>query len=117
MRVTKLSVGSFFAVVLFTLAGCASIPGITGTWTASDGSPTKIISDGGSCSGMYYNGKVPLDIGGPETCALSGSDSSGPYKLVVRQAPNQETFDVAFGTDNTMTLSLGGTEIVTLTKQ
>jgi hypothetical protein len=98
------------------LAGCSTTPSITGVWSASDGSATKVINEDGSCSGMYYNGTEPLDIGGPMTCALSSSDASGYFSLIVRQPPNQATYEVQFA-DNTMTLSSGGTEIVTLTKQ
>lgn len=98
------------------LVGCSSSVTITGTWTASDGSPTKIINADGSCSGMYYNGKAPLDIGGPETCALSSAATNGFYSLVVRQSPNQATYQVKFDGDK-MTMSLGGNDSVTLTRQ
>jgi hypothetical protein len=98
------------------LAGCSSSVSITGTWTASDGSQTKIINADGSCSGMYYNGKAPLDIGGPETCTLSSAAANGFYSLVVRQSPNQASYQVKFDGDK-MTMSLGGQDSVTLTRQ
>ena len=116
MRAAWIAVAPLFAVSVAVLAGCSAAPSIAGTWAASDGSPTKIIDGSGNCSGMYYNGTKPLDIGGPETCTLSSSATNGHYTLVVRQPPNQETFDAAFD-GNTMTLSMGGSVIVTLTKQ
>jgi hypothetical protein len=65
---------------------------------------------------MYYNGTTPLDIGGPETCALSSSQSNGFYTLVVNQPPNSASYQVNFS-GSQMTLSSGGRTIVTLTKQ
>lgn len=104
------------AASVVLLAGCSSSVSITGTWTASDGSQTKIINSDGSCSGMYYNGKAPLDIGGPETCTLSSAATNGYYSLVVRQPPNQATYQVKID-GNKMTMMLGGQDSVTLTRQ
>ncbi|TFD13138.1 hypothetical protein [Cryobacterium sp. TMT4-10] len=98
------------------LTGCTSTPTITGMWTASDGSATKIVNDDGSCSGMYYNGTTPLDIGGGMTCTLSDTKSNGFYTLVVSQPPNQASYQVRFDGDD-MVMSSGGVDIVTLTKQ
>ncbi|WP_024285981.1 hypothetical protein [Cellulomonas sp. KRMCY2] len=111
------SISTVIAVSAAMVAGCSSSPvSITGTWSASDGSETKIINGDGSCSGMYYNGTSVLDIGGPETCTLSSTSTGGYYSLVVRQAPNQITYQVAIDGD-TMTLTTGGQEVVTLTRQ
>ena len=98
------------------LTGCTSTPTITGMWSASDGSATKIVNDDGSCSGMYYNGTTPLDIGGGMTCTLSDAESDGYYTLVVSQPPNQASYQVMFDGDD-MVMSSGGVDIVTLTKQ
>lgn len=98
------------------LAACSSQPTITGTWTSSDGSATKVIGGDGSCSGMYYNAGKILDIGGPETCTLSADAHDGLYDLVVRQPPNQETLQVRLDGD-TMTLYSHGDELVTLTRR
>ena len=98
------------------LTGCTSTPTITGMWTASDGSATKIVNDDGSCSGIYYNGATPLDIGGGMTCSLSDAESNGFYTLVVSQPPNQASYQVKFDGDD-MVMSSGGVDIVTLTKQ
>ena len=97
------------------LAACSSPVSIAGTWSASDGSPMKVIGADGTCTGMYYSGNRVLDIGGPETCALSSKEVDGYYSLVVRQAPNEITYQVAIEAD-TMTLMTGGTAIVTLTR-
>ena len=109
------TVATFVAGSLL-LSGCSTSATIAGVWTASDGSPTKTISDDGSCTGMYYNGATPLDIGGPMTCTLSDTETDGHYALVVQQSPNQATYDAEFDGD-TMVLSSGGVDIVTLTKQ
>jgi hypothetical protein len=103
------------SLVIVTLSGCASQPSIVGTWTASDQSPTKVINNDGSCSGMYYHGTTPLDIGGPETCALSSSETDGHYTLTVRQPPNQASYQLTLSGE-TMVMSSGGATIVTLTK-
>lgn len=110
------TISAVLVASLAMVAGCSSQVSITGTWSASDGSETKVINDDGSCSGMYYNGATVLDIGGPETCTLSSTSTGGYYSLVVRQAPNQITYQVAIDGD-TMTLTSGGQEIVTLTRQ
>lgn len=102
------------ATLLF-LAGCSSTPSMEGVWSASDGTPDKVIQSDGSCSGMYYTGGRVLDIGGPETCTLGSRSDDGSYPLVVRQPPNQATYAVRFD-GSTMTLSSGGKQIV-LTKQ
>lgn len=105
------------AVVSATLllAGCSSQASIDGVWSASDGS-IKTISSNGACTGMYYNGGQPLDIGGPMSCALSSGQTDGYYTLVVTQPPNQASYQVEFNGD-TMTLLNGGVEIVVLTRQ
>jgi hypothetical protein len=91
---------------------------LAGIWSASDGSKTKTITDQGQCSGMYYNGTSPLDIGGPMSCTFSQSQSNGYYLLVVRQPPNQASYEVKFSDDNTMIMFTGaGVKIVTLLRQ
>ncbi|MET0930600.1 MAG: hypothetical protein ABWX74_13855 [Aeromicrobium sp.] len=113
------------SAVLFTgmaglmLAGCSeSSPTIAGTWSASDGTETKTIGEDGQCTGMYYNGTEPLDIGGGMLCMLSEAETDGYYTLVVRQPPNQASYRVQFDGDDAMTLlTSGGGEIVTLTRQ
>ncbi len=116
MFTARIRASALAVLVVVALAGCSSQPSMVGTWSASDGSATKIINSDGSCSGMYYNGTTPLDIGGPETCALSSSQTGGYYTLTVRQPPNQASYQVSFS-GNTMVLSSGGGTIVTLTKQ
>ncbi|KAA1380494.1 hypothetical protein [Aeromicrobium fastidiosum] len=107
------------SIVALTSAGCAdAAPSIVGVWSASDGSVTKTITEDGQCSGMYYNGTEPLDIGGGMSCTLSDAETDGRYTLVVRQPPNQASYQVAFDSDDQMTVyTSGGTEIVTLTRQ
>ena len=101
-----------------TLTGCSSgPPSLSGVWTPSDGSGTKVINADDSCSGMFYNGTTPLDIGGPETCTLSGAATDGAYTLVVRQSPNSATYTATFNGDTLDLSSMTGTHIVTLTRQ
>lgn len=89
---------------------------IVGTWSASDGSATKVIDGSGRCSGMYWNNGTPLDIGGPMQCTLGSQQASdGSYALVVQQPPNQATYIVTFHRGN-FTLVSGGVAI-TLTRQ
>ena len=84
------------------VATALSKPGISnqtmvGTWASSDGTGTKIFTGEGSCKGFYYANGVPLDIGGPMTCALSSkADAQGFYALTVNQAPNQSSYRVQF---------------------
>jgi uncharacterized protein (DUF2147 family) len=103
-------------LLVLSLAACSdSPPDIAGVWQADDGSGTKTIGDDGRCSGMYYNGSEPLDIGGGMTCTLGDkADADGRYTLVVRQPPNERTYTVEFPDDDTMVL----TDVdVTLTRQ
>jgi hypothetical protein len=74
-----------------------------GVWIAPDGS-TAFILDNGVCSGMYYHGGAPLDIGGGMTCAYSGNT------LVVSQPPNQISYKVYYSGD-TMTIVNGSMAI------
>jgi hypothetical protein len=99
--------------------GTATRPSsLAGVWSASDGTSPKIISDDGQCSGMYYDGSSPLDIGGPMSCTFAQNQSDGYYLLVVRQSPNQASYEVRFSDDNTMTMyTTAGAKIVTLTRQ
>ncbi len=106
------------AAALFSLSGCSSgAPSLTGTWSPDDGSPTKVISDNGQCTGMYYNGGKVLDIGGGATCTLSSKATNGKYDLVVQQSPNQETLQAEFTGSDTLTLYSGSTKLVTLTRK
>lgn len=88
-------------------------------WSPSDGSGIKTLGAAGGCSGMYYNGGQPLDIGGGMTCALSeDANDDGTYTMLVRQPPNERTYRVSFPDDDTMVLlDSAGSEIVTLTRQ
>jgi hypothetical protein len=61
-----------------------------GNWSPDDGSLMKTIAESGECTGMYYNGSEPLDIGGGMTCSFSedpGSD--GMHTMVVSQPPTR----------------------------
>lgn len=117
IRFAGLALSMAAAALTISLTSCSSTPTLAGTWTPSDGSGTKIINADGSCTGMYYNGTAPLDIGGPETCTLSSSTSNGAYTLVVQQSPNTMSYRATFS-GNTLDLStMTGIHIVTLTKQ
>jgi hypothetical protein len=78
-----------------------------GVWIAPDGA-TAFILENGVCSGMYYNGSVPLDIGGGMTCAYAGNT------LVVSQPPNQISYKVYYSGD-TMTI-VNGTIAIAFTR-
>lgn len=109
-----------FAALAVLLAGCSggSAPSLVGIWKADDGSGLKTVDDSGACTGMYYNGTKPLDIGGGMTCQLGEKSDSGDYLLVVRQPPNERTYRVEFVGDDTAVLrTSGGETIVTLERQ
>lgn len=101
------------------LAGCGGgAPSLVGVWQADDGSGLKTVNDDGSCTGMYYNGGSPLDIGGGMTCQLGEKSSDGTYLLVVRQPPNERSYAVRFdGNDTAVLLGSSGDAIVTLERQ
>lgn len=110
------------AVLGATLTGCgggSSGADITGVWSSSDNTVAKVVNDDGTCTGIYYNGTTPLDIGGQMTCALGDKkDANGAYRLVVRQPPNQETLLVTFTDPDTVELATSsGEPITTLTRQ
>lgn len=117
-RVTALVVSAAASCSLVA-CGSAGPPDHTGMWSASDGSGIKTLGAGGDCTGMYYNNRQPLDIGGGMTCDLSEeADEIGNYLMLVRQPPNERTYRVSFPDEDTMVLldSSGG-EIVTLIRQ
>lgn len=103
------------------LTGCSSSgsPSLTGSWSPSDGTPTKIIQDGGMCSGMYYSNGQPLDIGGGGmTCTLGSTMTNNRYPLSVQQAMNSETLYVSFASSSQATVYDGsGKQLFTMTKQ
>ncbi|WP_043805723.1 hypothetical protein [Paenarthrobacter aurescens] len=106
-----------FSAVLLT--GCAgSPPSLTGNWKADDGTAMKVIMSDGRCKGMYYSGGQPLDIGGGMTCSLSDNKgSNGRYSLVVSQPPNQATFQVEFGGNDSATVYSGSKKLFTMARQ
>lgn len=105
-------------VSLLAAGGCGGgSMSFTGVWAPDDGSGLKIINSDGSCSGMYYNQGEPLDIGGSMTCTFSDGQSDGAYTVVVRQPPNETSYDVEVVDEDTMTLDLGGGSTVTLTRE
>ncbi|RSN49459.1 hypothetical protein DMC64_02530 [Amycolatopsis sp. WAC 04197] len=74
----------------------AGAEAFVGNWTASDGSGIKVLAADGRCDGFYYNGREPLDIGGPMTCDVSGKPgANGRYTLTVTQKPNRATYEAA----------------------
>jgi hypothetical protein len=105
-------------ILLTATTSCAEEePDFTGVWQPDDGSGVKTIEASGACSGMYYNQGEPLDIGGSMSCTFSDGAADGSYQLVVRQPPNQTSYDVEMPDADTMELSSGGSVIVTLTRQ
>lgn len=113
-----MSVAIALAGAALVLSGCASAPSIIGVWSPDDGSGIKTVNENGQCSGMYYNGTTPLDIGGGMTCQLGNESSDGTYTLVVLQPPNERTYHVRFdGSDTAILQDSAGNVIVTLTRQ
>lgn len=93
--------------VLVTLTACiGGTPNLAGNWLADDGTGMKVILENGQCTGMYYSGGEPLDIGGGGMmCSMSSDkDSRGYYTLVVTQHMNQTTQYVKFDGDDTATV-------------
>lgn len=106
------------SAVVAALSGCGtSKPDLVGIWQPDDGSGTKTINEDGSCSGMYYDSGKTLDIGGVATCTLGDKTSDGAYALVVRQPPNEMTYQIKFDDDDTAVLmTKSGSPIVTLSR-
>jgi hypothetical protein len=101
------------------LSACgASSNEIAGNWMPDDGSNVKTISDSGECTGMYYNGSKPLDIGGGMTCEFSkNADGEGMHTMVVSQPPNQETLKLKFVDADVVDVYSGGTTLLTMKRQ
>lgn len=107
------------ALCFLVACGGGGRPDLTGNWKADDGSGLKVIRSNGACSGMYYNGSQPLDIGGGMSCSLSSKKGSdGRYSLVVSQPPNEETLEVAFnGNDQATIYDTAGKRLFSMTRQ
>jgi hypothetical protein len=86
---------------------------LVGTWSASDGSGTKVMDANGRCTGFYYNNGAPLDIGGPMYCSVSGHGDS--YLLTVTQQPNESSYRVEFtSADHAVVSATGGQRLYEL---
>lgn len=116
-RLRSIPLLAMLALVLATTACSSGSPQLAGIWASSDGTPDKVISDSGQCSGMYYHNGKPLDIGGPMHCTLGEAQEDETYRLVVQQSPNQTSYSVTFTGNDTMELSQNGQTIVVLTRQ
>ena len=88
-------------------------------WAPSDGTSLKKFGANGTCSGVYYAGGKPLDIGGPMTCQLSqGQNSAGRYTLDVTQGPNESTYLLAFDSEDRVTVySNSGARLYAMTRK
>ncbi|MBT8162561.1 MULTISPECIES: hypothetical protein [Arthrobacter] len=106
-------------VIASSVAACGAAPSLAGNWKADDGTGMKVISSNGACSGMYYNGSTPLDIGGGMSCSLSDKKGSdGRYSLVVSQPPNQASYEVEFNGNDTATVySSSGSRLYSMARQ
>lgn len=83
-----------------------------------DGTGMKVITSNGACSGIYYSGGEPLDIGGPMSCSLgSEKDANGRYSLVVTQTPNQQTLKLSFTGDEEVAVYSAGDPPITMTRR
>lgn len=107
------------ALVLLCLTACGGPPSLAGNWQADDGTGMKVINSSGACSGMYYSGGEPLDIGGPMSCSLSSEEgSNGRYSLVVTQSMNQAIMSVSFNGDDEATVyDSFGNRLFSMTRQ
>lgn len=106
------------AFVCVAAAGCSSgPPEFAGVWASSDGTPDKVISADGRCTGMYYTNGQPLDIGGPMSCTFGQEQADGSFPLVVQQPPNQTTYTVTFRDEDTMEMQQNGQPVVVLTRR
>ena len=113
--------GLLLAIAGLAAAGCSSMSqadDIVGNWQPSDGSNMKTILENGACSGMFYSGSQPLDIGGPMTCSFSeNKDSGGWHTMVVSQPPNQKTIRLKFTDANTVEVAdNAGNSLFTMTR-
>lgn len=123
MTISRLAAETAMAISLVSiLAACSSTseaPSLTGSWNASDGTPTKVIQASGECTGMYYSNGQPLDIGGGGmTCTMASTMTNGRYPLTVQQAMNSETLYVTFGSSSQATVFDGsGKQLFTMTKK
>lgn len=117
MKRVPIAITLLFALGLLT--ACGGPPSLVGNWSADDGTGTKVIMSNGMCSGMFYNGGEPLDIGGPMTCSFSTNKSgNGRYALVVTQSMNQTTQYVAFdGKNKAKVYDSAGNLLFTMTRQ
>lgn len=115
----RIALSILLAATCALTAACGSAaPDITGVWQADDGTGIKTVNEDGSCTGMYYNNGEPLDIGGSMSCLLGDTETDGTYLLVVRQPPNERTYQVRFeGSDVAVLLDNAGQAVVTLTRQ
>lgn len=105
---------------VLTVAGCGATENdIVGNWQADDGSGTKTITEDGQCTGMYYNGGEPLDIGGVTTCSFSDQPgSTGTHTMVVTQPPNQQTLRLKFLDSDSVEIYDGSEDLLfTMTRQ
>jgi hypothetical protein len=115
-RGARFGVGVVLVVVLGACGGTDD--DIVGVWQPDDGSAPKMINGDGSCSAMYYNDGVPLDIGGPMTCSFSEkTDSAGAHTMLVQQPPNHETLQVMFTDADTAEVSQGGQLLFTMRRE
>ncbi|MFT4259314.1 hypothetical protein [Microbacterium sp.] len=120
MTACRVRAGAAVLTVLLAtvvLVGCGSSPSLVGVWQGDDNTGLKTVESDGRCSGMYYNGDEPLDIGGGMTCQLGEKRDDGSYLLIVRQPPNERTYVVTFPDEDTAVLSGDTGVVVTLTRQ
>ncbi|WP_045440770.1 hypothetical protein, partial [Nocardia seriolae] len=92
---------------------------LEGTWQSSDGTDAKIYRGSGQpCSGFFYSGSKPLDIGGPMTCSLSQKpDPQSRYTLLVTQSENHGSYKVEFGDrDHANVYDATGNQLYQLTR-
>lgn len=100
------------------MAACGEAePTLSGVWSADDGTPAKVISEDGSCTGMYYHDGQPLDIGGEMRCTLGSRSDDGTYTLIVQQPPNQRSYTATFPDADTLVLTDGTETVVTLSRR
>lgn len=107
--------GRWLLAVGLALAACSSPPppSLVGTWTASNGSESKVIHDDGTCTGFGSVDVPGVNLGGPTTCTLADEpDPAGRYRLDIAQSNTGWSYLVTFDGDTASVYTRDGAELL-----